>query len=777
MHKKMRMTTPTKTAVRYGFAMRWRESLLLLFWLIGPVIAGRSQQLTMLSATSQDPLPRVKVLVLNLQTQEQKEYYTNKNGRVELDSLWKECPALVIGVWGNGMIPVSDTIGRNARVTYRLVALSDELDPVVVTAQHLPGSRSQAVHRVNIIGRKKIEAMAAMNLRDLLSNELNIRLSQDQILGSSMTLQGVGGQNIKLLIDGVPVIGRLDGNIDISQLNLHNAERIEIIEGPLSVNYGSDALGGTINIITQKTQQGKPVFSAQSYYESNGTYNNHARLGWGQKKTNISLNGGRYFFDGWRPDEQAFHLEKVRVADSFRFKEWKPREQYFYNFMLGHELGKLKLTFKRDAFLETVFNRGRPRGPHQTSAFDDNYITRRNNNSILLNGPVHRHWNVQSANAWSVFERQKNTYFNDLTLVSPELSHNQEDQDTSRFTALMSRSGFSYVNPKKKWQLELGYDLNHETAHGRRIRQQMKSLGDYALYATAEWSPKPGLALRPGLRVAHNTAYQAPLIPSFNLRYNFRKPAHGNNQAQLRFSYARGFRAPSLKELFFLFVDINHNIQGNERLDAERSHNLNASFRLSGFSSVKGSYLTELSVFYNYIDNMITLGQINGQQYTYLNIDRFQTLGGQLSQEWQYRRWKTQTGLALTGRYNPFSADANALPLFILTPEARANLQYEDEKQRYSAALFYKYTGRTPAFGVGADQQIIRQDIQTFHTADLSFGVRLFNSRNRLGIGIKNLFDVRAIDGIASGGAHSSGSTSIPVAMGRTCFIKLNISW
>ena len=50
------------------------------------------------------------------------------------------------------------------------------------------------------------------------------------------------------------MIGRLNGNIDLSQVNLLNVKRIEIVEGPLSVNYGSDALGGTINIITKKIQ-------------------------------------------------------------------------------------------------------------------------------------------------------------------------------------------------------------------------------------------------------------------------------------------------------------------------------------------------------------------------------------------------------------------------------------------------------------------------------------------------------------------------------------------
>ena len=59
----------------------------------------------------------------------------------------------------------------------------------------------------------------------------------------------MSGENVKIMIDGVPVIGRQNGNLDLSQLNLLGIEHVEIIEGPLSVNYGNNALVGTINLI------------------------------------------------------------------------------------------------------------------------------------------------------------------------------------------------------------------------------------------------------------------------------------------------------------------------------------------------------------------------------------------------------------------------------------------------------------------------------------------------------------------------------------------------
>jgi len=108
------------------------------------------------------------------------------------------------------------------------------------------------VLKVKVIDIKRINSQGAYNLPSLLANELNVRINYDPMLGNSISLQGISGQNIKVMIDGVPVIGREGGNIDLTQINLSSVERIEMVEGPMGVNYGSDAMGGVINIITKK---------------------------------------------------------------------------------------------------------------------------------------------------------------------------------------------------------------------------------------------------------------------------------------------------------------------------------------------------------------------------------------------------------------------------------------------------------------------------------------------------------------------------------------------
>ena len=111
------------------------------------------------------------------------------------------------------------------------------IQEVVVTGQITEKNAEETVHKIRIISAKKLNSGLFTNLGQVLEKELNFRLSEDIFLGSSISLQGISGQNVKILIDDIPVIGRLDGNIDLSQISLNNIERIEVIEGPLSTLY------------------------------------------------------------------------------------------------------------------------------------------------------------------------------------------------------------------------------------------------------------------------------------------------------------------------------------------------------------------------------------------------------------------------------------------------------------------------------------------------------------------------------------------------------------
>jgi len=132
-----------------------------------------------------------------------------------------------------------------------------QLAEVVVTGQYKPQSVKQSVYQVRTITKEQIQKQAASKLQDVLNNQLNIRFSQDLSTGGSdISMLGLSGQNVKILLDGVPMTGRqgTSNEININSIEINSVERIEIIEGPMSVIYGADALAGVINIITKKAK-------------------------------------------------------------------------------------------------------------------------------------------------------------------------------------------------------------------------------------------------------------------------------------------------------------------------------------------------------------------------------------------------------------------------------------------------------------------------------------------------------------------------------------------
>lgn len=725
-----------------------------------------SQTLSILSFEEKEAIPQTHVLYKSLSGTGEGVLLSDDKGVIKLDSNFRLLLPLALEISSIGYQRHYDTLYALSNKTYALKSEAVVLNEVVITAQYAANSPEKSVHKIKIIDRKKIDLQGAQNLRDILSNEMNVRISQDNVLGSSMSLQGISGQNVKILIDGVPVIGRLDGNIDISQINLNNVERIEIIEGPLSVNYGSDALAGTINVITKKSQKRTFSSSLNTYYETCGQYNLSGRIGYQKNKITLSLSGGRNYFDGWQKNDPTLRIEKKSLADSSRFKDWKPKEQYFGTLYIGRQIKEVQLGYTGDVFFEKITNRGVPRAPYSETAFDDYYRTARINHTLSANGKLSKNYNMNVIASYNYFQRTKNTYFKDLTSLNETLSTNRGDQDTTKFKTLMSRASVSYTKDSAAFHFELGYDLNHETGYGIRIKDNKQTISDYAAFGSIEYNPVKSLLIRPGLRYAYNSAYEAPLIPSLNVRYILK-------DFTFRGSYAKGFRAPSVKDLYFYFVDINHNIVGNENLQAESSNNFSLSTTWQKNKQQK-VYKVELSAFYNQIKNLITLALLNGTEYTYANIGNYKTQGLTLNTEFAIKHFKFVVGGSYIGRYNILS-ETNNVETYSYSPELRSNLIYEFKKAQLSVALFYKYNGATHAFAMDADDKVYQTTIQAYSMADLSITKSFWQKRIGLTLGSKNLFDIQNITGSSSGSAHSASSNSLSVGMGRTYFLKLDI--
>jgi len=736
----------------------------LLFLVISFFGISQKSQITVLNAKNKTAIPFVHIQAIFESTKKDTLVLTNWSGKAIIKGNEGEKVTLSISYMGYKPINKTITIGKNLTVFLNEDAIT--LNSFVVTGQYSENSPEKAVQKITIIDKKKIEKMAANNLKDVLSNEMNIRLSQDNILGSGMSLQGMSGENVKILIDGVPVIGRLNGNVDLSQINLNDIERIEIIEGPMSVNYGTNALAGVINLISKKNTKKRVNFGVNSYNENIGQYNLDAIISGSYKKHSLSFSGGKNYFDGWIDGDQTFG-EKQKIADSSRFKSWKPKTQYFgkanYNYQLKN--GNIKYTF--GLFNEKIINKGYPRLPYYEKAFDDYYYTNRIDNALVFNKRLKHDRAINVNISYNDYKRVKNTFFKDLTTLEQVQTANSSDQDTTRFNQWIIRSTFSTSKDSSKINYEIGMDLNTQNAYGKRIENKTQQMGDYAGFLSLEYKPFENTIIRPGVRYSHNTIYEAPVTPSLNVKQTIGK-------FNLRASYAKGFRAPSLKELYFDFVDINHNIVGNTNLIAEQSHNFN--FSANYTKNIK-SYLVkmEISSFYNKIKNLITLAQKTGSEYSYVNIGDYQTHGFQINNNISYKHFKFGIGGSLIGRYNYLSEELD-VQKFSYAPELKSNLNYELPEYDMFFSVFYKFTGKLPSFRINSSNEITQRFVNSYQTADLSIGKKFWKKRINLILGSKNLFDVKNVNSFTSGSAHSGNSGGSPIAMGRTYFVKISLN-
>jgi len=643
------------------------------------------------------------------------------------------------------------------------VSLKKNLAEVVVTGQLSQVNAKDAIHKIRVINNKILTSGIFNDLSNVLEKELNVRISQDNILGSSISMQGISGQNVKILINEIPVIGRMNGNIDLSQINLSNIERIEIVEGPMSTIYGSDALGGTINIITKQVSANTKVIN--TYYESIGKYNCDLLLTNKKENSSSSYSFGRKYFNGWNKNQEFQLIPTNELADTNRLKTWKPKEQFFHKITYNLKSNNVSVNNYFETFYEKITNLGKPREPYNETAFDEYFHTYRTNIGTDINIQNNMQ-KIRILLAYNKYDRTKETFYTDLTDLSRILVQDQSMQDTSCFDLLMSKIMLSRSD-KENLNYQIGLDFQKQSAKGQRINNKYQDQADYAFFSIFEYKLNNLFSVRPSFRLIHNTKYKAPIIPALNI-------LHSNKKYQIRFSYSKGFRAPNLKELYLDFVDINHNIVGNKLLSAEKSNNysLNTSIENKIFGAK--SY-TNFSLFYNDISNKIDLTSStdNSEQYSYFNVDKYITKGMSASTKISLNKIEMNFGISYTGRFNELYTSIDS-------PEFSYSLDYNLSSfislgSKMKVNIFYKNTGKMPVF-VEENNNLIEVFTEQYSLFDISINRRLYNDIIILSIGAKNLFDVTSIRKYkADNSVHSSSNNSL-VGYGRTFFTSLKFN-
>ncbi|PIE20979.1 MAG: ligand-gated channel protein, partial [Proteobacteria bacterium] len=138
------------------------------------------------------------------------------------------------------------------------------VDDIVVTGSRIPEPAADAVVATEVITREEIERSGAANASDLLEEHPGIQVPRS-FRGAGVRIQGLESKHILVLVDGVRVAGRIDGVVDLNRFTAEDIERVEIVKGPSSALYGSDAVGGVINIITRAAGDGLQAEARAAY--------------------------------------------------------------------------------------------------------------------------------------------------------------------------------------------------------------------------------------------------------------------------------------------------------------------------------------------------------------------------------------------------------------------------------------------------------------------------------------------------------------------------------
>ena len=690
-------------------------------------------------------LSKVHIKILSSESKILLNDFTNEIGILDLGEL--NYDTVIIKATHLGYMDYLDTVSNTYSVDTLKIQLEEfsfPLNEVVITAQIEALSQRDAVNNIISISKNEIEELNSLNLSELLNQQALFDIQFDPALGSSIEMQGMSGNNINILVDGIPVIGRKGGQIDISQLNLSNIEKIEIVRGPSSVSYGTNSTGGVINLITKRTiDKSQIIFS--NYFENIGLKQYNIDINKKIKKQQFNINIGHFDFAGLSDD-------------TLRTKDWKPKRQAFGQIMWLSKIRNNNIRFKSYYFDEKLVELGNENfPPFDGTAFDNHYLTVRNTNDLSIDRKT-ENFSINTFISQSATKFKRVQYLVDLNSNEEENTNDPDFNSEDLFSAWYLRSEYNRLNWDKV-SLQAGIESRSDLVSGSRIKSDKASTYEFSFFSKTELKLNQNLKSQLGIRVPYHSIYPAPVSPSFEMLYS------RSSKLQYRASYARGFRAPTIKELFMEFIDFNHNIVGNSELDAEYSHAFNSSIVYTPYQKDTKYIQIDIQGSLQYLNNKIGLAQIeNTTGYTYFNVSNAKYYGLNTTID-----SKVSKSSKIRLGWNIYKTELNES----LDPTRFQNIsflyKYFNSQHKFGANINLKYTPEITSQRY-QDNELVSVKQEPFESINLNFNKTFIKLNSTLSLGIKNLTNLKNINSIG-GGIHSSSESIL--SWGRSFFINL----
>lgn len=677
-------------------------------------------------------------------------------------------------------------------------SIPEQLEEVVVTGQINPSSVSKSVVEVKVINKETIQRQGGNTLADILNTTLNLNITPNTATGKSgVSLFGLDGQYFKVLIDNIPIINEegVGNNTDLSLINLDDIERIEIVEGAMGVQYGSNAVSGIINIITKKSSRNDWEITAYAQEETVGD-----EYKWFNKGRHIqSLRVGHNFsdkiyanaaytrndFTGWFNDRRG---ENYDQNDGLRGHEWLPKLQQNTKALLSYTTEKLNLFYRFDYLNERIDKFNRIVNLNENTATETTHPTAVD--EVYNNNRFYHHINATGQflnkvdyNISLSYQKQTKDLERYTYRIRKMQKENVEEGEYQSRSAIFSRGTFSNIIYTEKANLQLGYELTLEKGFGsaqaitidpanQEVTQQLDS---YDFFAASELQITQRFSIRPGMRVSYSNLFDPQYIGSLSAKQTL------GEDWELRAIVGLANRTPNYNELYTFFVDVNHDVQGNPNLNPEKGvsafiHIKKRSQFLDGVLRLKN----KLSVNYVGLQDRIELIVVNQSPlaFQYNNIDRFRAIGTFLENEIFYNNFKGQIGVSIQGVSKILDSNTQSNDDYLFNFQLNANLAYTVPKWDTTFSIFFKQIGRQQQFvektNAEGNQEFVRGETQAYSWTDVTVNKSFFKGKLVTTLGTRNLFDVTQVNTTAfAGGAHNGPPTQLPLGYGRSYFGRL----
>jgi outer membrane receptor for ferrienterochelin and colicins len=477
--------------------------------------------------------------------------------------------------------------GKETVVDVVMTQSAIQSEQVVVTASKREQSLQDVPVSVSVLDAAEISQRNSTSLEDALRYipGVNMTGTQVNIRGSSGYSLGAGSR-VLMLLDGIPFLAGDTGELNFESIPMGQVDRIEVVKGASSALYGSNALGGVVNIITKPIPE-TPETTVRTY---GGLYNKPAYGQWDWSDRSRFFNGQSFSHMRRVGDLGVSLFFSRQFDDGYRQNDYRRR----YNFLMKtrEELsssGSVTLTFGL------------------AYQYMGQFLYWRNVDSALITPLRHQSDNIKSTRYF--LSGLYNTAFTDnfLFTIKAMWYHNdwgfQQSGDPERTESISDGvrvEALATLLPGESHTLTCGVDGNIDLIGGDMFGD--RQIGGLALFAQDEAKVLKDLTLTLGARFDFQsvglTGEGGQLNPKIALLY---RPAAGTT---LRASYGEGFRVPSLPEAFVEAGSTGLLAVPNKDLKPERSK----SYEAGVSQSLGDNGSIDIAAFRSDIDNLIEPG-------------------------------------------------------------------------------------------------------------------------------------------------------------------------